>query len=70
MFLVGNLQEELEECNEMVEQRAEIMAWNVANNVRPDPTIHCGLQSQKRQLISWQEELLLTEAFLTSIIRQ
>jgi hypothetical protein len=74
-FLVGSFEEELADCNKMIEQQADVLHWNVTNNVEPFIQANHSarleqLQSQKRQLISWQEELQLTEAFLNSIIRQ
>ena len=74
-FLVGNLEEELAECQRMTEQEAVVLQWNVINNVEPFIQAKASerlekLQSQKRQLISWQDELFLIEAFLTSIVQQ
>jgi len=75
-FLVGNLGEELEELNKMIAQQTEILSWNVSNNVgKPWIALSLqkrldGLESQKMQLVGWQEELLWTEASLNSILRQ
>ena len=75
-FLVGNLEEELEELNKMIAQQTEILSWNVSNNVgKPWIALSLqkrldGLESQKTQLVGWQEELLWTEASLNSILRQ
>ena len=75
-FLVGNLAEELEELNKLIAQQREILSWNVSNNPgKPWIALNLiqrldGLESQKMQLVGWQEELLWTEASLNSILRQ
>jgi hypothetical protein len=74
-FLVSNLEEELADCNKQIEQQTVVLTWNVVNNVPPSiQAKHQAklerLQSQKRELIRWQEELLLSEALLNSILRQ
>ena len=75
-FLVGNLAEELEELNKLIAQQREILSWNVSNNPgKPWIALSLiqkldGLESQKLQLVGWQEELLWTEASLNSILRQ
>jgi hypothetical protein len=73
--LVGNLEEELAECQRMTEQEAVVLQWNVINNVTPFIQAKASerlekLQSQKRQFISWQDEMFLIEAFLNSIVQQ
>ena len=75
-FLVGNLTEELEELDRMIAQQQEILSWNVSNNagkpwiaLSPIQRLE-GLESQKMQLVGWQEELLWAEASLNSILRQ
>lgn len=74
-FLVSNLEEELADCNKQIEEQTVVLTWNVVNNVPPSiQAKHQAklerLQSQKRELIRWQEELLLSEALLNSILRQ
>ena len=74
-FLVSNLEEELADCNKQIEQQTVVLTWNVVNNVSPSiQAKHQAklerLQSQKRELLRWQEELLLSEALLNSILRQ
>ena len=74
-FLGGSFEEELAECNKMIEQQADVLRWTVTNNVPPSTQANHQakleiLQSQKRQLIRCQEELFLTEALLNSILRQ
>jgi hypothetical protein len=74
-FLVGNLAQELQELNKLIAQQKEILSWNVSNNHgKPWIALNLiqrldGLESQKMQLVGWQEELLWTEASLNSIIR-
>lgn len=74
-FLVGNLEEELADCNNQIEQQSDVLTWNVVNNVSPSIQANHQaklerLQSQKRELIRWQEELFLKGALLNSILRQ
>ena len=72
-FLVGNLEAELVDCNRLIQQQADVVEWNVINNVSSRTVAGQierleRLQSQKRQLIRWQEEVLLSEALLNSIL--
>jgi hypothetical protein len=74
-FLVGNLEAELVDCNRLIQQQADVVEWNVINNVSSRTVAgHIEslerLQSQRLQLLRWQEELLLSEALLNSILRQ
>ena len=74
-FLVGNLEAELVDCNRLIQQQADVVEWNVINNVSSRTVAgHIErlerLQSQRVQLLRWQEELLLSEALLNSILRQ
>ena len=74
-FLVGNLEAELVDCNRLIQQQADVVEWNVINNVSARTVAgHIErlerLQSQRVQLLRWQEELLLSEALLNSILRQ
>ena len=74
-FLVGNLEAELVDCNKLIQQQADVVEWNVINNVSSRTVAgHIErlerLHSQRVQLLRWQEELLLSEALLNSILRQ
>jgi hypothetical protein len=74
-FLVGNLEQELADCNQQIEQQTDVLTWNVTNNVHPSIQANHQaklerLQSQKRELIRWQEELLWRGTLLNSILRQ
>ena len=74
-FLVGNLDAELADCNQQIEQQTDVLTWNVVNNVSPSIQANHQaklerLQSQKRELICWQEELLWHGTLLNSILRQ
>ena len=74
-FLVGNLEAELVDCNRLIQQQADVVEWNVINNVSSRTVAgHIErlerLQRQRVQLLRWQEELLLSEALLNSILRQ
>ena len=74
-FLVGNLEAELVDCNRLIQQQADVVEWNVINNVSSKTVAGQierleRLQSQRVQLLRWQEELLLSEALLNSILRQ
>ena len=74
-FLVGNLEAELVDCNRLIQQQADVVEWNVINDVSSRTVAgHIEslerLQSQRLQLLRWQEELLLSEALLNSILRQ
>ena len=73
-FLVGNLEAELVDCNRLIQQQADVVEWNVINNVSSRTVAgHIErlerLQSQRRQLLGWQEELLLIEVLQNSILR-
>ena len=72
-FLVGNLEAELVDCNRLIQQQADVVEWNVINNVSSRTVAGQiqrleRLQSQKGQLIRWQSEALLIEALLNSIL--
>ena len=74
-FLVGNLEAELVDCNKLIQQQADVVEWNVINNVSSRTVAgHIErlerLQSQRVQLLRWHEELLLSEALLNSILLQ
>ena len=72
-FLIGNLEAELVDCNRLIQQQADVVEWNVINNISSRTVAGQierleRLQSQKRQLIRWQAEVLLSDALLISIL--
>ena len=73
-FLVGNMEAELVDYR-MIQQQADVVEWNVINNVSARTVAgHIEslerLQSQRLQLLRWREELLLSEVLLNVILRQ